>query len=61
MFMKAAIPVALVVLCCALPILLLSGVGISVGIILGKTILVLVGLGGITYGVFTVARRLRGG
>ncbi len=59
--MKAAIPVALVLFCCALPILLLSGVGVSVGIVLGKTILVLIGLGGIAYGVFMVTRRMRGG
>lgn len=59
-FMRAAIPVALV-LCCALPILLVSGVTVGGGILLGKTVLVLIGLGGITYGVYRVTQRLRGG
>jgi len=61
MFMRVAIPVALVLLCCALPIFLLSGIGVAGGIFLGKTTLILVGLGGIVYGVYLVARRLRGG
>ncbi len=59
--MKAAVPIALVVLCCALPILLISGVSVGGGILLGKTMLVLVGLGSITYGVYRIAQRLRGG
>ncbi len=59
-FKDTVLPIALAVLCCALPILLLSGVSLGGGLLLGEMALVLAGLGGIGYVVYRVARRRRG-
>jgi hydrogenase maturation factor HypE len=58
-FRDTVLPIALAVLCCALPILLISGVSIGGGLLLGETALVVAGLGGIGYVVYRVARRRR--
>ena len=59
-FRDTVLPIALAVLCCALPILLISGVSIGAGVILGEIALVVAGLGGIGYAAYRVARRRRG-
>lgn len=59
-FRDSVLPIALAVLCCALPILLISGVSLGGGLLLGETALVVAGLGGIGYVVYRVARRRRG-
>ena len=59
-FRDTVLPIALAVLCCALPILLISGVSIGSGLLLGETALVLAGLGGIGYALYRVIRRRRG-
>ena len=56
----AVVAVGLTVLCCALPLLLISGVSIGAGLIFGKIALVAVGVGGIGYAVYKVTRRRRG-
>ncbi len=58
-FRDSVLPIALAVLCCALPILLISGVSIGSGLLLGEMALVLAGLGGIGYVVYRVTRRRR--
>ncbi len=58
-FRDTVLPIALAVLCCALPILLISGVGIGGGLLLGEMALVVAGLGGIGFVVYRVARRRR--
>ena len=59
-FRNTTLTIALMVLCCALPLLIISGISIAGGAIFGKTALVLVGLAGIGYAVYKVTRRRRG-
>ena len=56
---EAALSIALLGLCCALPILLVSGVSIGAGLIFGEIALVAAGVGGIGYAVYKVTRRRR--
>jgi hypothetical protein len=56
----AVVAVGLAVLCCALPVLLISGVSIGTGLIVGEIALVAAGVGGIGYAVYKVTRRRRG-
>lgn len=58
-FRSTALTIALMVLCCALPLLIISGVSIAGGAVFGQTALVLVGLAGIGYAVYKVTRRRR--
>ncbi len=54
------VAVGLAVLCCALPLLLISGASIGAGLIFGEIVLVTAGIGGIGYAVYKVTRRRRG-
>lgn len=56
-FKNTVLPIALAVLCCALPLLLISGVSLGAGIVLGEIVLVAVGVGGIGYAVYRSTRR----
>lgn len=57
---EAVLTVALLGLCCALPILVLAGVSVGAGVILGKIALVALGLGGIGFAAHGAARGRRG-
>ncbi|MDR7521172.1 MAG: hypothetical protein QN168_01790 [Armatimonadota bacterium] len=56
---EAMLTAAFLGFCCALPILLISGVSIGAGLLLGEIALIAVGLGGIAYAAYRVARRKR--
>ncbi len=58
-FRDTILAIGLAVACCALPILLVSGVSIGGGVLFGETVLVVAGLAGIAYAVFRVARGRR--
>ena len=56
---ETVLTAALLGLCCALPILLVSGVSLGAGVLRGEIALIAVGLGGIGYAAYRVARRKR--
>ncbi len=59
-FKNTVLPVVVAVACCALPILLISGVSIGTGAIFRETVLVVAGLAAIGYAVYRVTRRSGG-
>ncbi len=58
-FRDTVLAVVLAVACCALPILLISGISIGTGAIFRNAVLVVTGLAVIGYAVYTVTRRGR--
>jgi len=56
-FGSVGLAIGLAVLCCALPLLLVSGVSIGAGVLFGKIALVTAGLAGIGFAVYRATRR----
>lgn len=52
--------VALMAVCCALPLLLIGGVGIGAGVLLREAALVVIGLGVLGYAIYKINRSRRG-